>query len=192
MADEGQALILAELREIKGEVRLIPKLQAQVDAALGATRQLDTAMRESTAALQTQATAHSKLLDELRLQVHQTTAAMMGISNDLQKLTPRVVDLEKQVVASFSQQQQLARDVRELACFPDRDEYAAMQDGVESLTESLPGLQEDVGKLQGFVKVHEPWLNGVEWFLRILFYALASAAVVGLLWLLGKALTNGL
>lgn len=187
MSDE-QSVILSELREIKGEVRLIPRLQAQVEAALGATRQLDTAMRESTAALQTQATAHSKLLDELRLQVHQTTVAMMGVSNDVQQLTPRVVDLEKQAQAAFSQQQQLARDVREMGCFPDREEYEDLQVEVET----LPGLREDVGKLQGFVKVHEPWLNGVEWFLRILFYALASASVVGILWLLGMALTNGL
>lgn len=183
-----QKMILAELREIKTEVRLIPKLQAQVDSMRGATQQLETAMRESTAALQLQSTAHGKLLDELRLQQHQVTAAMMGISNDLQSLIPRVRDLEKQAAASFQQQQQLAKDVREASCFPDPEEYRALK--VEVGT--LPALRADVGKIGEEVKKHIPWLNGIEWFLRILFYALASSAVVGLLWLLGKALTNGL
>ena len=183
-----QRMILAELREIKTEVRLIPKLQAQVDSMRGATQQLETAMRESTAALQTQSTAHGKLLDELRLQQHQSTAAMMGISNDVQALIPRVRDLEKQAVASFQQQQQLAKDVREAAHFPDPDEYKRLKDEVDT----VPDLRADVGKIDEEMKKHIPWLNGIEWFLRILFYALASAAVVGLLWVLGLALTHGL
>jgi uncharacterized coiled-coil protein SlyX len=177
-------MILAELREIKGEVRLIPKLQAQVDALRASTQQLDTAMRESTAALQTQATAHNKIIDELRLQVHQSTAAMMGISNDVQSLTARMKDVEKQSAAAFQQQMQLARDVRDAAGFPDPEEYKSLQEAVAT----LPELREDVG----IIKIHLPWLNGIEWFLRILLYALASAAVVGLLWLLGRALTNSL
>ncbi len=177
-------MILSELHEIKTEVRYIPKLQAQVDSMQGATQQLDLAMRESTAALQMQATAHSKLLDEFRLQLHQTAAAMMGISNDVQSLMMRVRDLEKQVTASYQQQQQLARDVRDAACFPDPEEYKALKKEVDT----IPALRDDVKD----IKKHTPWLVGVEWFLRLLFLALAGTAVTGLLWLLGKALTNGL
>lgn len=183
-----QKMILAELREIKGEVRLIPKLQAQVDAMKAATQQLDTSMRESTAALQTQATAHSRIIDELRLQVHQSIASMMGISNDVQSLMTRMKDVEKQTTAAFQQQLQLAKEVREAACFPDREEYESLRAKVAI----LPALRKNVGKIGNEVKKHIPWLNGIEWFLRILFYALASAAVAGVLWLLGKALTNGL
>lgn len=187
MSDEAidvQKMILAELREIKGEVRLIPKLQAQVDAMKAATQQLDSSMRESTAALQTQATAHSRIIDELRLQVHQSTAAMMGISNDVQSLMTRVKDVEKQTAAAFQQQLQLAKDVRESSCFPDPEEYRALKSDVAT----LPALQEDVGTL----KKHLPWLNGIETFLKMLLLALAGTAVTGLLWLLGQALTNGL
>ncbi len=190
-----QKMILAELREIKTEVRLIPKLQAQVDSMRGATQQLETAMRESTAALQLQSTAHGKLLDELRLQQHQVTAAMMGISNDLQSLIPRVRDLEKQATASFQQQQQLAKAVREAACFPDPEEYRRLKADVDTLPDlraDIVKLDVEIDQIDAEVKRHIPWLNGIEWFLRILFYLLAVAAAGGFLWLLGKALTNGL
>lgn len=183
-----QQMILSELREIKGEVRHIPRLQAQVDSMRGATNQLETAMRETTSALQMQATAHSKLLDELRLQVHQTTAAMMGLSNDVQALMTRVKDVEKQTSASFQQQLQLARDVRDASCFPDPEEYKSLKVEVDT----LPTLREDVQGVKGELAVHRPWLMGIEWFLRILFYALALVGVAGLLWLLGQGLVNAL
>lgn len=183
-----QQLILTELHEIKAEVRHMPRMQAQMDAMKGATQMLDTAMRETTAGLRMQGEAHGQVIDELRLQVHQSISSMMGISNDVQSLMSRMRDMEKQVTASFQQQQQLAKDVRAASCFPDPDEYKALKAEVDT----LPVLRADVIKIGDEVKKHVPWLNGIEWFLRILFYALASSAVIGLLWLLGMALTNGL
>lgn len=203
MSDEAidvQKMILGELREIKSEVRHIPKLQAQVDSLSGATHQLETAMRETTAALQTQASAHSKIIDELRLQVHQSISSMMGISNDVQSLMTRVKDIEKQTAAAFQQQLQLAKDVREASGFPDPKEYQALKAEVDTLptlrddvkdlkilkteVDTLPTLRDDVKDL----KKHTPWLVGIEWFLRILFCAMAGAAVAGLLLLLGQSL----
>lgn len=198
MTDEKgdiQQLILKQLEQINAEVRHIPKMQAQVDAMKGATQQLEMAMRETTAGLRTQAEAHGKIIDELRLQVHQSIASMMGLSNDVQSLLSRVTDLEKQTTAAFQQQLQLARDVREAACFPDPVEYKALKDDVATLPDlraDVSRVGEAVKKIDEEVEKHAPWLNGIEWFLRILFYALASAAVVGLLWLLGNALTNAL
>lgn len=187
MTEDIQSLILSQLKQIVTDVHEIPKMQAQIDAMKGATQQLETAMRETTAGLRTQGEAHGKIIDELRLQVHQSLSAMMAISNDVQGLTGRVKDLEKQTTATFQQQMQLARDVRDTAINPD--EYDGLKHEVET---TLPKLRETISGIQNEMDENRPWLTGVKWFLRILFYALASSSVAGLLWLLGRALTSGL
>jgi uncharacterized coiled-coil protein SlyX len=170
-------LILSELKEIKGEVRYIPKLQAQVDSATGATRQLETAMRETTAALQMQATAQGKLLDELRLQVHQAVSAMMGISNDVQSLIGRVRELEKQAQASFSQQQVLARQVREM----DERDHGPVLDAhlddyreIKAQVSALAVVVDKLAKQLGCVVEYMPFIRAWKYFV----YTLGAAAVL--------------
>lgn len=184
-------LILDQLRKINEEVRRMPKLEAQTEAMRDATQQLECAMRETTAGLRMQAEAHSKLIGELQLDVHRSIAAVTMISNDMHGLMSRVKDLEGQVRASFMQQQALARDVREVgdresvpALTKHLDDYQMIKNTVETLEK---GVQDLLEKLEEFLEFL-PWLRGLRWFLRILFYALATAAVAGLLWLFGNAL----
>lgn len=195
-------LILSQLNQIVTDVRGLPKLEARMDSLQGSTQQLETAMRETTAALQTQSIAHSKLIDELRLQLHQSVSAMMGISNDVQSLMQRVKDLEKQITALFQQQMQLSKDTREItpAFSKHLDEYNIMCAVLRDIPERVQSIEADLEKrvdpetlraIVNEINDNRSWMNGIKWFLRILFYALASAAVLGLLWLLGKALTGG-
>lgn len=161
MADstDRDGLILAQLREINEDVRRIPKIEARVEAMRDATQQLETAMRETTAGLRMQGEAHSKLIGELQLQVHQAVAAMAAISGDMQGLSARVKDLERQVQALFTQQQTLSRETRETdECLSD---YKDIKGQVKTLSEVVQTLVEQMKVMLDYI----PWLRAVKYFL---------------------------
>jgi len=152
-------LILDQLRKINEEVRRMPKLEARVEAMRDATQQLETAMRETTAGLRMQGEAHSKLIGELQLQVHQAVAALTAVSGDMQGLSARVKDLERQVQALFTQQQTLSRETRETdECLSD---YQDIKGQVKTLSEIVQTLVEQMKVMLDYT----PWLRVLKYFL---------------------------
>ncbi|MBN2391658.1 MAG: hypothetical protein JXR84_13115 [Anaerolineae bacterium] len=152
-------LILDQLRKINEEVRRMPKIEARVEAMRDATQQLETAMRETTAGLRMQGEAHSKMISELQLQVHQAVAALTAVSGDMQELTARVKDLERQVQALFTQQQTLSRETRETdECLSD---YHDIKSQVKTLSEVVQTLVEQMKVVLDYI----PWLRVLKYFL---------------------------
>lgn len=152
-------LILDQLRKINEEVRRMPKIEARVEAMRDATQQLETAMRETTAGLRMQGEAHSKLIGELQLQVHQAVAALTAVSGDMQGLAARVKDLERQVQALFMQQQTLSRETRETdECLSD---YHDIKSQVKTLSEIVQTLVEQMKTMLDYA----PWLRVLKYFL---------------------------
>lgn len=159
MDSDVSELILDQLRKINEEVRRMPKLEARVEAMRDATQQLETAMRETTAGLRMQGEAHSKLIGELQLQVHQAVAALTAVSGDMQGLSARVKDLERQVQALFTQQQTLSRETRETdECLSD---YQDIKGQVKTLSEIVQTLVEQMKVMLDYT----PWLRVLKYFL---------------------------
>jgi chromosome segregation ATPase len=123
--DTPLGLVLSQLRQINSEVRLIPRLQAEVENTRTSLHSLDTAIRETTARNIMQAEAHQGLINNLReqqqamqLRNSEILAVMSGLSNDVaavkNDLGARVLSLEKQIAAMFQQLQTFSRDLRDV------------------------------------------------------------------------------
>jgi chromosome segregation ATPase len=123
--DTPLGLVLSQLRQINSEVRLIPRLQAEVENTRSSLHSLDTAIRETTARNVMQAEAHQGLINNLReqqqamqLRNSEILAVMSGLSNDVaavkNDLGARVLSLEKQIAAMFQQLQTFSRDLRDV------------------------------------------------------------------------------
>jgi len=176
-APDVQQMILEELREIKTEVRLIPKLQVMVDDAGGKIGRLDTAMRENASSAQMQIEAHGRHIDNLRLEIHRSMGIMEVLSGEVRDLTARVRDLEKQTQASFTQQQVLARQVREV---DGRDHGPALDAHLDDYREirtqvsALAVVVDKLAKQLGYVVEYMPFIRAWKYFV----YTLGAAAVL--------------
>lgn len=170
-----QTLILNQLRSISEEVKRIPELQARLNA-------LDESTRAVIAELRTRDQAQQQALDDLRSRNAETMAAVAGVSATLaeqkytlQDLCKRLAAVETQVKATFDGQLQVGRRLRE----------------VEAKTATLvepAALQALLDEIEG----NRPWLNGIKWFLRVVFGLAATALGGGLLWLLAQSILGGL
>lgn len=177
-----QALILDQLRSISAEVKPIPQLQAKLDA-------LDKSTREMVAELRARDESHAHAIEDMRLRQSEILAALAGVSSTLteQKTTiadqeRRVQKAEEQVRAMFDTKLETGRRLRDIG-----EKVDALSAKMETLVDPA-----ELHELAQEVEDNHPWMNGIKWFLRILFGLLATAAAVALLWLLAQGISRSL
>jgi len=193
MADEGVpsalTLILEQLRDITGEVKPIPQLQSKIGALDDKIGALDEAMREMASDLRTRDYSQQQAIDALHLQQSETMAAIAGISSSLNDLKfsqseqcQRLGVLEGQVKASFDAQLQQGWRLREM-----EERVDTVDKKVETIVDPAA-----VQKVIDEVEEKRPWLSGIIWFLKIIFYMAATAAAGAVLYLVAEAIIKSL
>ena len=177
-----QRMLLDQVRAIAAEVKPIPQLQAKIDT-------LDKSTREMVVELRARDESQARAIEDMRLRLSETLAALAGVSStlsdqksDLRDQGQRLQKAEEQIKATFDAQLETSRRLRDIAMKVD-----ALSAKMDTLIDPAT-LQ----KLAEEVDTNRPWMNGIKWFLRILFGLLATAAAVGLLLLLANGIGNTL
>ena len=174
--------ISKQLDSIHENLKVLPKLEAQVENLALTTKELGSALQVSTAELRSRDIAHAEELSNLKLLVSQINLGLSGVSttvSDLKlELLHRVSDLEKQVKALFDNMLRHGDRVGKL-----NDRVTAVETSIKKL-EECSSTAEILAKLNEFINQWTPWLKALKWALTIAGGILVTAITGAIIWAL--------
>lgn len=185
MADDDR--LSRQLDSLQENLKVLPRLEAQVEVLAGTTHELSISLQANTTELRARDATQAEELSNLKLLVSQITAGLGGLSTtvaDLKvELSKRVSDLEKQVKALFD------------TILRHGDRVSKLDDKVTGIAERVNALEtapkdcKRIDAIEAEAKITKefiinwtPWLKGLKWALTIAGGILVTAAVGAIIW----------
>jgi chromosome segregation ATPase len=180
MTDEAR--ISKQLDSIQDNLKVLPRLEAQVEVLASTTKDLSSALHTSTTELRARDTLQAEELSNLKLLVSQINAGIGGLSTtvaDLKiELSRRVTDLEKQVKALFDTILRHGDRVSKL------DERVTALEKSRNDCKRLDAVEADTAAAKEFSIQWTPWLRGLKWALTIIGGILVTTLFGAIIWAL--------
>lgn len=172
--------ISRQLDSIHDNLKVLPRLEVQVETLTNTTKELGISLQTNTTELRNRDMAHTEELANLKLLVSQITAGLGGLSTtvaDLKvELSARVSDLEKQVKALFDTILRHGDRVSKL------DERIKALENAPKDCKRIDAIEAEVAASKEFCINWTPWLKGLKWALTIAGGILVTAAVGAIIW----------
>lgn len=180
MMDEVR--ISRQLDSLQENLKVLPRLEAQVEVLAGTTHELSISLQANTTELRARDATQAEELSNLKLLVSQITAGLGGLSTtvaDLKvELSKRVSDLEKQVKALFD------------TILRHGDRVSKLDDRVKALETAskdckrIDAIEAEAAATKEFIINWTPWLKGLKWALTIVGGMLVTALFAAIIWAL--------